>query len=275
MELEKLGVTKIGKILRVTVNASTLMSVEPDDVFSFTWTFPTQAKEEPKTEPACFSEDVEQACEEYERTSQSTIKFLCPKCGKELCAMPSAEGKRLLLDCPNCRYIWSPSEQPEPTNEEDKFDKANQQCVAILANAGYDSNKVAWIARLLQEHNELIKDVPEGERRTLCPGEDLRDGGKSQPISKDRNNAKPVFPCPRDLIRVTLGNGVELLWEVSAVYLGGLREESVVELVPVGQTPNSYGKTLIPAQLLDCAIATGAVCLYAGPNNPNYNGERE
>jgi hypothetical protein len=98
------------------------------------------------------------------------------------------------------------------------------------------------------------------------PSREERLKAESQPVSND----EPVYPCPRDLIRVSLGNGVELLWEVSAVYLGGLREESVVELVPVGQTPNSYGKTLIPAQLLDCAIATGAVILYAGPNNPNY-----
>jgi predicted RNA-binding Zn-ribbon protein involved in translation (DUF1610 family) len=113
---------------------------------------------------------------------EPTIKFLCPQCGEEVCAMPSAEGKRLLLDCPNCRYMWSPPEQPEPINEGDKFDKANQQCVAILANAGYDSNLVAWIARLLREHNELIKDVPEGERITLCPGGDYRDGGKGEPV---------------------------------------------------------------------------------------------
>jgi hypothetical protein len=79
-----------------------------------------------------------------------------------------------------------------------------------------------------------------------------------------------VFPCPRDIIRVSLATDVELLWEVTAVYLGGLGEESVVELVPVGQKPNSYGKTLIPAQLLDNAIKTGAAFLYIGPNNPNY-----
>lgn len=67
---------------------------------------------------------------------------------------------------------------------------------------------------------------------------------------------------PHDLIRVSLSTGAELLWEVQAVLLGGEGEESVVRLSPVGPKPNPYGPTLIPAQMLDMAISTGAVRHY-------------
>jgi hypothetical protein len=71
-----------------------------------------------------------------------------------------------------------------------------------------------------------------------------------------------AYTKPHDIIRVSLSTGVELMWEVEAVYLGGLNEESVVELKPIGDKPNSYGRTLVPSQLLDCAISSGGARLY-------------
>ena len=71
---------------------------------------------------------------------------------------------------------------------------------------------------------------------------------------------------PNDLIRTTLRTGVNLEWEVKGIYLGGEGQESVVELEPVGKerhdVPGASAHTLIPAQILDMAILTGAIKHY-------------
>lgn len=67
-----------------------------------------------------------------------------------------------------------------------------------------------------------------------------------------------------DLIEVDLKNGVHLWWRVSGIYLGATHHESVVHLVPVDQKPNTQGSpTLVPVQLLDLSIATGAATLHS------------
>lgn len=69
---------------------------------------------------------------------------------------------------------------------------------------------------------------------------------------------------PRDLIKVTYPNGVSLFWEVSAVLLGCEGGESVIELIPINQTQNSWGKTLCPAAILDVLSESGSVSIYSG-----------
>ena len=61
---------------------------------------------------------------------------------------------------------------------------------------------------------------------------------------------------PGDIITVTYPNGANNTWEVIAVLLGGMYEESVVELTPCDQTRNPHGRTLCPINLLD-ALAEG------------------
>ena len=61
--------------------------------------------------------------------------------------------------------------------------------------------------------------------------------------------------CVDDLIEVEMSNGVHLWWRVVGIYLGATNQESVLELVPENQKPNTRCKpTLVPAQMLDASI---------------------
>lgn len=68
---------------------------------------------------------------------------------------------------------------------------------------------------------------------------------------------------PRDLVKITYPNGVSLFWEVASVLLGGERQESVIELTPINQTPNGWGKTLCPSAMLDVMRDSGTVTIYS------------
>jgi hypothetical protein len=61
---------------------------------------------------------------------------------------------------------------------------------------------------------------------------------------------------PGDLIEVELADGRNFFWKVSGIYLGGLNQESVIQIEPLDQKANTQrSPTLVPAQLLDMAIA--------------------
>lgn len=69
---------------------------------------------------------------------------------------------------------------------------------------------------------------------------------------------------PNDIIRVDLDTGATMFWEVQGVYLGGLGQEGVVHLLPLGIKKNTEGKTLVPNQLLATALQdTNWVRLYS------------
>lgn len=70
---------------------------------------------------------------------------------------------------------------------------------------------------------------------------------------------------PSDLVKVTYPNGVSLFWEVAAVLLGEENTESVIELTPINQRQNPWGKTLCPASLLDVLRDSGTVTVYERP----------
>ena len=64
---------------------------------------------------------------------------------------------------------------------------------------------------------------------------------------------------PGDTLTVDLSNGVRFRWAVTAVLLGAVGQESVVELEPIGETPNAWGKTLCPEPLLAVLVDGGRV----------------
>lgn len=59
---------------------------------------------------------------------------------------------------------------------------------------------------------------------------------------------------PNDIIEVKMKTGVSLWWEIEGVFIGGLNQESVTKLKPIGQIPNTEGDVLVPHQLLDVAV---------------------
>ena len=70
---------------------------------------------------------------------------------------------------------------------------------------------------------------------------------------------------PNDIIRVDLETGVTLFWEIQGIYLGGLNQEGVVHLLPIGNKKNTEGRTYIPSQILDIALQdTQRIRIYNG-----------
>ena len=68
---------------------------------------------------------------------------------------------------------------------------------------------------------------------------------------------------PRDLIRHTNGNGHERFWEIASISMGGVGEESTVELVPILEESNDDEiPTKCPMCILEAALETGIVNLY-------------
>jgi hypothetical protein len=66
---------------------------------------------------------------------------------------------------------------------------------------------------------------------------------------------------PGDEVIITYANGHELRWVVVGVHLGATNQESVIELIPVGQQSNTEGRTLCPAALLYVLSEGGQVVI--------------
>jgi hypothetical protein len=64
---------------------------------------------------------------------------------------------------------------------------------------------------------------------------------------------------PGDIVTVTYPNGSNCTWEVIGVHLGGLHQESVIELTPCDQSRNPHGRTLCPANLLYALVEGGTI----------------
>lgn len=75
---------------------------------------------------------------------------------------------------------------------------------------------------------------------------------------------------PRDRIEVTYPNGAKQAWTVSAVLLGGLGEESVIELEPIGVRPNGHGRTLCPAAMLYALSEGGSIVVREYHESDRY-----
>lgn len=73
---------------------------------------------------------------------------------------------------------------------------------------------------------------------------------------------KDNYMKPNDILRVDTHTGIALFWVVSGIYLGAETQESVVEIIPIHQLKNNEGKTLVPSQILDMAISSGAIKIY-------------
>jgi hypothetical protein len=70
-----------------------------------------------------------------------------------------------------------------------------------------------------------------------------------------------------DLIRNTNNNGHDRFWEITEIAYGGTGQESIIEMVPVGEIPNhELWPTRVPICILEAAIRTGAVKHYSRQN---------
>ena len=59
---------------------------------------------------------------------------------------------------------------------------------------------------------------------------------------------------PGDVIRCAANAGGFRVWRVTGVYLGGEKQEGVVELETLDWKANTQGRVLVPVDLLDAAI---------------------
>jgi hypothetical protein len=62
-----------------------------------------------------------------------------------------------------------------------------------------------------------------------------------------------------ELIRVAARSGGFRVWRVTGVFLGGEKQESVVELETLDRARNTQGRMCVPEELLDAAIGAEAL----------------
>jgi len=77
-----------------------------------------------------------------------------------------------------------------------------------------------------------------------------------------------------DLIRNTNQNGHNRFWEITEIAYGGTGQESIIEMIPVGEIPNhELWPTRVPICILEAAIRTGAVKHYSRQNAESIHPE--
>lgn len=63
---------------------------------------------------------------------------------------------------------------------------------------------------------------------------------------------------PGDIIRCPAHSGGFRVWRVIGVFLGGEKQEDVIEVETLDRIRNTEGRMCVPAELLEAAI--GAIC---------------